>query len=68
MIKTKSILEVEIGGKTIRVECDPDTGLGTLHDALHMMLKFVFNKIQELNKQEEEKKTEENPNQEMIYG
>jgi len=49
MIKTKTLLEVVKDGKVIQLYCDPETGLGTLHDALHEMKAYVVERINEAN-------------------
>lgn len=58
MIKNKVIFEVKKDDKTIQLLCDPDVGLGFLHDALQEMKVFVIQKINEALKNEEVSKEE----------
>ncbi len=47
MLKNKTVLEVKIGERNYLLECDPNSPLGELHDALAQMINFVIDKMQQ---------------------
>lgn len=51
-IKPKTTFEKKTGDHTYRFECDPDSPLGEIHDALAIMKSFVLEKIIENEKNE----------------
>ncbi len=53
MIKQKSVMEVEIGGKVFQLYCDNDSPLGSLHDALMMMKGWTVERMQAAQMEEE---------------
>lgn len=58
MIKSKTVLEVQIGDRIYRMDCDPDSPLGEVHDALTQMRACVVQKIVDIDKSKEEPKDE----------
>ena len=76
MLKSKSVLEVEISDKKYQLYCESDSPLGNLHDALMQMKGWCVDRMvkaqneeeaasQELQKKEEpEEVKEESPSEE----
>ena len=62
MIKTKTIIEIQIGERNYICECSPESPLGELHDALIQMKSIVIEQI--LKEQEKEKKICNSTNEE----
>lgn len=57
MFKQKMVLEVKgAEDRMHRLECDPSTPLGEVHDAVCAMKNFVVQKINEQNEQAEKEK------------
>jgi len=50
MLKTLSILEVKLGEKVAQLHLDPTFTYGEVHDALHKMLQFIVERINETAK------------------
>ncbi len=55
MIKTKTIMEIKLNDKIYTFECQPDSPLGEVHDALQQMKAYVIERMQEANKPKENK-------------
>lgn len=51
-IKSKTTLEKKTGDRIYTFECDPDSPLGEIYDALNMMRNFILEKIKENEKAE----------------
>jgi len=45
MLKQKSVLEIEIAGKSYYMYCDSDSPLGCLHDALMQMKGWCVDRM-----------------------
>lgn len=62
MIKSKTVLEVKRNDRIYQLECEPDSPLGEVYDALCAMRSFVVQRINEQQQAEEidssEKQTE----------
>lgn len=48
MIKNQTILEVKKDDKIHQFICDPNSTLGEIHDALHQMLAYIIQRMQEV--------------------
>lgn len=51
-IKSKTTFEKKTGDRIYVFECDPDSPLGEIYDALTLMRAFILEKIQENEKAE----------------
>ena len=60
-LKNRTYLEVKIDGKIYALECNSDSTLGAVHDALTQMKAYVVDRI---NAQAENEKKAEEPCQE----
>lgn len=49
MIKNVTSLEHKIGERTYQFNCDPNSPLGEIHDALIIMRNFILQKMQEID-------------------
>ncbi len=47
MSENKTVLKVEIHGKSFELHCNNDSPLGSIHDALMQMKSWIINKIVE---------------------
>jgi hypothetical protein len=47
VIKTVSVIELEVNGKPFRLLCESDSTLGEVHDALHRMKSIVIEKMKD---------------------
>lgn len=56
MIKNKAVVEIELNNRIYTMECPSDAPLGEVHDALCMMKSVLVNRINEIDKLENEKK------------
>jgi hypothetical protein len=54
MIKQKPVLEVEIAGKRFELNCDSDSPLGSLHDALMQMKGWCVDRMIAAQKEEQD--------------
>jgi len=53
MIKTKAIIEHKIGDRVHEFQCDPNSPLGEIFDALTMMRSLILNRMVEEQKKSE---------------
>ena len=60
MFQQKTILEVKAADRIHRFECDPNSPLGEVFDALAAMKSFIVNEINERDKAEKQKQEEAN--------
>lgn len=57
MIKTKSVIEIKIGDRSYSMECNADSPLGEVHDALIQMKSVVIG-LMRSHADQEKKETE----------
>lgn len=55
MIKNVCKLQIEIDGRIYQFECDNDSPLGSIYDALSQMKQYVLNVMIEQEKKQENK-------------
>lgn len=63
MIKNKTALQVKKGERIYEFNCDPDSPIGELYDALFEMQAYVVGRIQASQPKPEEPQEEACPNQ-----
>lgn len=52
MIKNKTQLEIKTGERFYTLQCDPDSPLGEVYDALFKMMNYVMQRIDQQNQQQ----------------
>ncbi len=58
MLKTRTIIEIEVKGRDYRFECSPDAPLADVYEAITVMNNYITGRLQQAQEQPEVKQEE----------